>query len=419
MSRKNYKFMEWLLNELPVLREKSVLEQEASERLDVYYRKQLAEAPSPQKYLSGVLSAFGALLIGLGLVLLVAFNWDMLPKIWRLGIAFLPLLAAAGFGIFTIAKDKDHRWREASAVISMAGVVTLTSLVSQIYHLDGTLESFMRLILLVTLPLLYIFRSYAYAIMYCIGIFFLARSDNQWLNFAYFMVPLPFLIWNLRPGTSNYQSAFARWLLLPLSLFLIILMKKQSDAIFGLAAFSAMFYSGGMFFRERGVSGLRNPWLFGGWLGITLLLLFGWGARSGISDSYFVAVAVGISLLISIVFACIPRNVEKIFGVIAMVLFMVCAATISEKQLISWFCHGILLALGTANIIQGVRRRRIISFNAGMLQVALLAYVRFFSDDFDLFWRAIGFMTIGVAFVVANIILSRKIRNYNEEEVSK
>lgn len=142
MSRKNYKFMEWLLNELPVLREKSVLEQEASERLDVYYRKQLAEAPSPQKYLSGVLSAFGALLIGLGLVLLVAFNWDMLPKIWRLGIAFLPLLAAAGFGIFTIAKDKDHRWREASAVISMAGVVTLTSLVSQIYHLDGTLESF-------------------------------------------------------------------------------------------------------------------------------------------------------------------------------------------------------------------------------------------------------------------------------------
>ena len=102
-----------------------------------------------------------------------------------------------------------------------------------------------------------------------------------------------------------------------------------------------------------------------------------------------------------------------------MVLFMVCAATISEKQLISWFCHGILLALGTANIIQGVRRRRIISFNAGMLQVALLAYVRFFSDDFDLFWRAIGFMTIGVAFVVANIILSRKIRNYNEEEVSK
>lgn len=406
MIGKNYKFMEWLLGELPSLRENALIDQATEERLRGHYRNLLSGAPSPQQYLASGLAVFGACLISLGVILLIAFNWDMLPKSLRIVIAFLPLLGATTLGLITIIKNKDNRWREASAVGVMAGVVTLTSLISQIYHLSGTLESFMALILAVTFPLLYIFRSYAFAVLYCFGLFFLVGGANPSLNLVYLLPLLPFLIWHLLRGDINgYPANFSRWLLLPAALFWAILMKD--GMMFGFVAFAAMFYAGGIFYRDRGIHDSRNPWLFLGWLGMTMLLLFG---AYFVENNDLTLIMMLPPFLIAGFLTIRYRSGEMAVGMLAMILFFFCIIYVDDHQVVGWLCHAVLLGFGIFLLIQGIRHRQMGIFNNGMAQVGGLALYRFFSEDFDLFWRALGFIALGVIFVVINIVVGRVIK---------
>ncbi|MDD2478413.1 MAG: DUF2157 domain-containing protein [Victivallaceae bacterium] len=423
MSGKNYKFMEWLLKELPKLRENAVIDQTAEERLREHYQSQLNAAPSTQKYLVSVLAVFGACLICLGMILLIAFNWDMLPKSLRLGMAFVPLLSATVLGGFTIVKKKDNRWREASAVSVMAGVITLTALISQIYHLSGTMAEFMSLILAVTFPLFYIFRSYAFAALYCFGLFFLVNSNHQLLNLLYLVPLLPFLIWNLlRSDINSYAVMFSRWLSLSVALFVVISM--NNDAVFGSIAFVTLFYVFGTFYRDheapvyydRGIYLHHKPWLFCGWLGITLLLLFGWHtlpSRILTGDIFLPLILVLSSFLITGILAIRERSDEMAAGVLTMILFFLCIIYVDDRQLAGWLCHALLLGFGVFAVVRGIRARRMEIFNIGMLQISSLVIYRFFSADFDLFWRAMGFMAIGAIFVVANIVVNRASKKDN------
>lgn len=414
MIGKNYKFMEWLLGELPSLRENALIDQATEERLRGHYRNLLSGAPSPQQYLASGLAVFGACLISLGVILLIAFNWDMLPKSLRIVIAFLPLLGATTLGLITIIKNKDNRWREASAVGVMAGVVTLTSLISQIYHLSGTLESFMALILAVTFPLLYIFRSYAFAVLYCFGLFFLVGGANPSLNLVYLLPLLPFLIWHLLRGDINgYPATFSRWLLLPVALFCSIVMKD--GMFFGMAAFATLFYVGGIFYRDRGMNDSHNPWLFLGWAGMTMLLLFG-GTVSYFAKNIDLTLIMTLPLFLIAGFLTIRhRSGEMVVGVLAMLLFSFCIIYVGDRQIAGWLCHALLLMFGVFLLIQGIRHRQMGIFNNGMAQVGGLALYRFFSEDFDLFWRALGFIALGAIFVIINIAVGRAIKSNKGE----
>jgi uncharacterized membrane protein len=87
MSRRSIR---WLNDELSGLVNDGVLDEEAAERLRERY-------PAPSS-LSGsrlaivICAVFGALLIGSGVILLLAHNWEHLGRPMRTVIAILPLL---------------------------------------------------------------------------------------------------------------------------------------------------------------------------------------------------------------------------------------------------------------------------------------------------------------------------------------
>ena len=104
------------------------------------------------------------------------------------------------------------------------------------------------------------------------------------------------------------------------------------------------------------------------------------------------------------------RSGEMAVGMLAMILFFFCIIYVDDHQVVGWLCHAVLLGFGIFLLIQGIRHRQMGIFNNGMAQVGGLALYRFFSEDFDLFWRALGFIALGVIFVVINIVVGRVIK---------
>ncbi len=142
-----------------------------------------------------VVNVLGALLVSLGIILLVAHNWDDLSRFSKTIFAFIPLLVGQGMCAYTLIKKKNSAaWRECSAVVLFFAIATSISLVSQTYHISGTMSGFLLTWMLLAAPVIlpYAFFGCSIAIyrrhyLVCVRvrIFYLFRPANAILLLAF------------------------------------------------------------------------------------------------------------------------------------------------------------------------------------------------------------------------------------------
>ena len=158
----------WLLAELPELTARGVLSSETAEALQQHYA---SEVPTEPRRIGFVLSAIlGSLLIGAGIVLLVAHNWDFLNRPVRCAIAFAPLVLSHGLGIFVLLRRNESApWRESAAILNVAATGTAMALVSQTYQIQGDFARFILVWMLLALPIVYLLRTSTGLSAYFIG----------------------------------------------------------------------------------------------------------------------------------------------------------------------------------------------------------------------------------------------------------
>ncbi len=77
-----------VLKELPDLIQAKVITEETAQRIKDYYDHQPSQSANRLFIVFGIL---GSLLVGMGIVLIIAHNWDTLPKIAKLAVGFFPL----------------------------------------------------------------------------------------------------------------------------------------------------------------------------------------------------------------------------------------------------------------------------------------------------------------------------------------
>src|SRR5688572_11183052 len=146
-----------LLRDLQELVTANILTPDTADQIERYYRNKNKE---PDGKFNIVLGILGALLVGSGIVLLVAHNWDDMPRPMKTVFAFLPLALGQVLCFFTLVKKRNNIvWRESSSVILFFAVASCMALISQIYHITGTLEGFIFNWMLLTVPLVYIMKS--------------------------------------------------------------------------------------------------------------------------------------------------------------------------------------------------------------------------------------------------------------------
>lgn len=84
-----------------------------------------------------IFAGFGAVVLGLGIILLFAYNWDQMHKFAKLGVVFAALAAAHGAGLWLRRRDRWHGFAEAASLLGTMLFGAGIWLVAQIYHISA------------------------------------------------------------------------------------------------------------------------------------------------------------------------------------------------------------------------------------------------------------------------------------------
>ena len=74
----------------------------------------------------------------------------------------------------------------------------------------------------------------------------------------------------------------------------------------------------------------------------------------------------------------------------------------------------LLFSVGIATLAEGVRHQNLGVVNLGMVVVAMLVVVRFFDSGLGFIFKGFSFILVGIGFLVANVLLSRRTRATEE-----
>jgi len=96
--------------DIPELVKAGVISAETADKIRAFYQEKEGQSNHRLFIVFGIL---GAILVGLGMVLIIAHNWDELSRMTKTGLAFLPLLLGQGLcGYALLSKQESVAWRE-------------------------------------------------------------------------------------------------------------------------------------------------------------------------------------------------------------------------------------------------------------------------------------------------------------------
>ena len=419
--------MQWIVDEVDDLVATGVLTAESGEALRRHYGQKLAREESGNRVV--LLSVLGAALIGAGVILVIAHNWEELGRPARTVLSLLPLWISLGLSLFALLRRPDSTaWREGAGVAQSAGVAASIALVSQTYHIAGELSDFLFTWLILILPLPYLLRAVMPALIYLAGIAIWAGSvgfDSQGSASGYWLFLagiLPFYVLSVRRERLGKATAWlSAFVGLSAPFGLGFTFAHQSTQGMWIPAFIGLFgvfyLAGALGFPERRHHPLRTLGALG-IIGLTLFLsyksswprLHAWSRPTqAVGLDYLQAIALPLAALGLMARAFLRKAdlnaAAALFPVAGLVAYgldgVFTDATGAVVGAVCMNLYGFALALGTA--FRGMRQRATFTLNGGLLLFAALIVSRFTDSDFGALERGIAFIVIGGAVLGANL----------------
>lgn len=413
------------------LLEAKVISQETGDRIREYYRNKPSGSPGRLLAVFGIL---GAILVGLGLILIIAHNWDEMSKAAKTFFAFLPLVTAQALCAYALLKKQGHRtWRESTAGLLFFSVGATISLISQIYHIPGDLAGFLLTWMLLVLPLSYIMKSGTASLLYVAGITYYAVEAGYWsypatspfLYWVLFLLALPYYYrLNQKMPRGNF-TVFHHWFI-PLSLTIVLgsFADEARDLMY--IAYMSLF---GLFYA-LGNSGLvatknkKNGYSFIGETGTIVLLLilsYDWfwlhlETRSlpfpgtlvtpeFIAASLFTLAAAGLLYQ-----QRKRRTLQSLkisdFTFLLFIIFFLLGLAFAAPAIAG--VNLLILFTGISYVRWGVKYDLTGSLNYGFLIITALIICRFFDTNISFILRGILFVSLGISFFLVNYWLLKK-----------
>lgn len=154
-----------LVEELPELIRNQVISEEVAINIRNYYVTRQADSPNKLFTVFGVL---GSLLVGLGIILIFAHNWDGFSRLLKTVLAFFPLILGQLLTAYAIFREKSSVWKEATGTFLFFAVGSSIALISQIYNIPGDLGTYVLTWIVLCFPLIYILKSNAVAMLHIV-----------------------------------------------------------------------------------------------------------------------------------------------------------------------------------------------------------------------------------------------------------
>lgn len=427
----------WLYRELPELVSQGLIQSEAAERIHQHYGEPEPASSTTKHWAIVLFSILGAFLIGGGIILLLAHNWEELSRPMRAAISVAPLAFTAVLGAWLLWNESNSTaWREGVATAQTLAIGSSIALVAQTYNLGGRFDELMLTWSLLVLPIAYLLRATFPVMLYLVGIAVWTASvinqgSNSLLYFPLLGAALPFVWWTSRLNRYHPRPILVLWVM-------------------------AITVCIGTCLATMPVYGKLNAWtvLFGGLF--TVLYMIGarwWGNASTAWQRPLQNIgalgAVGLALVLSSshawwhmtwsynwenvgsLQACLQFGATAIFPISALVLwvqswvrkawsevmlgalcpltFVGWIAAMNQAEAISAVLFNLyLFVLGIGTLIIGFRSRRLGTVNVGLAVLAAVILCRFFDSDINFLVRGMAFIVIGIGFLMTNLMLLQR-----------
>ncbi len=422
------KHIRWLREQIPVWVERSLISPIEAEALRQFYPAPAAAPPWGTILFSGV----GAVVIGLGVILLFAYNWAAIPKFGKLGVIFGALIAAQAVGQHYFRQgDWRRQLGEALAVLGTMIFGAGIWLVAQIYHIEEHFPNGFLLWGLGALALAWAMPSVGQGMVAAVVLSIWGCSEIFAFSTAIHWAPL---LLAAGVGGLAWQQRSLLLLALTLAGFYLVLLSNSGVCHGNLALPVALNVSvllvalawllrRGLRFPES--AGLLEFFGWGGFLVVVYILSFGDEAGNGLSWHsrlaeahrggwlvfygwlpFALALAAWATVVWTMRRARLPvwgsggeRWLLPLVAVLAQVLALAMASVTDFQMFGAWGVAGIFnlvaLAVAVAWMAEGSRTGRLKPTLLGSLVLVALVAARYFDLFESLATRGLAFLVVG------------------------
>ena len=314
-----------------------------------------------------IAGAFGALMVGLGIIALFAANWDMFGREARAAIAVAPVVACGAVAIAAALKGVSARalW-EPLGILWCVSVAAATCLVAQTYQVGGSVPGLVLLVALLMLPAIWTTRAVAPTVLW----------------------PILAIVWGGVSWDAGACKSFAlaakgvALMALSLPAYVAFLRSRPPKS----ALVSAQIVSGLVYSAGLGIL-----------LCITLPLDWGW------HDGF-------LGIMIFWLCAALVAGIGRFFrlpawGAVALVVVAVAAIPTPLLRYNTGFI--ISLVLMASVVVYGVRKMRLLFTNVGAATCLWLVLAKFFESEASFTVKGIVLIAAGLALTALNVVLIR------------
>ena len=422
-----------LEKDLSKLLDAEVISEETAEKIRGFYEGQKSNSSGRMFLAFGIL---GAVLVGLGIILIIAHNWDELSRSTKTVLAFLPLIVGHLVCLYSLwKKDSSPAWREGSATFLFCAVGASIALISQIYHIKGDFEEYMFTWMLLSIPLVYLMRSSMASLLCIIGVTtYGANSGYDWNSsmpsyyywlFFSSLLPHYYLLFN-KHKNGNFLI-FHHWGI-PISLTICLGIVSESTEEYMLLAYSGLFglyYLIGKldFFKNQTLR--NNSYLIMGALGTLFMLIMtsfediwkGIYEKTELLSEFYFVPEFYAALLISGVGIYLIMHFKKsnrIDSILPLGLgFLVIIFTFYVEiwlPVAPIIINLTVLTIGIWIVRIGAKIDHLGQLNFGLIIIAVLVTCRFFDTDLSYVLRGTMFLMVGAGFFGTNYWMLKKRR---------
>ncbi|WP_147537502.1 DUF2157 domain-containing protein [Cardiobacterium valvarum] len=369
-----------------------------------------------------VLSLFAALCVGAGVIALFAANWAALSRPVRVALSLTPLVLSQAALFFACwRRAASAVWREGSALLVTLAVGAAIALIAQTYHVEENLPAFLRVWLLLTLPLVYVARSWAVAffavlLTHIFGAHGYSSVFSQWEYLGYVAAFLPWLWWQRQRG-QFYGAQTGVWrtfAALHSVVFALTLCLNGRNVSF----LSAWVCLSAFYLASRTLlPAWRNVMALLSKIALAVLLLFSadFSMRNDFVDFLLADLRLltvsGVLLLFA---ACRWRRLDLwdvLFVASGIAVYLLARQGVHLRYGGAWpwlptiFITGLGLWRARLDL-----DRSLFAVNSALIWVLMALFLRFVGDNMPLWIKGLVFIIAGLAFFIVNLHLARRPR---------
>lgn len=345
---------------------------------------------APRRWGVAIAGGFAAFLVSIGVISLLAANWDEFGRPLRAFISLVPMCAATAVAAWGARRSREGRafW-EPLAIIWFAAVIAGISLVAQTYQLSHDLAGLFLCLFTVTWPIAWLTRSVCVgSVWFVLPILWCFNLETE----STLLMPLVFYPVYVA-GLAALQRALDRES--------PQLLRDYADLAAGIAFAVATMRIASATARNCGC-GWHLCGQICAYVWFTVSMIVFWAGRFANRRGFrFLGT---LFLCWCAIFTPYAEMMEKLLDI------LVCGA-----GALWWLPYVATLGIAVFQLAKGLKTGDFVRLNLGFVLLLYLILARFFASDVSFTVKGLIFLGAGLSLAAVNFVTARRIRRGKEE----